>query len=84
VRLKHGFGYSGGMSHEVRCPFCSARFDLFEAAWCEHADEESSKVCPHCQSCLCRLPDYKEPHLWKQAPLAFRRRGFRRIFVRYL
>jgi predicted amidophosphoribosyltransferase len=72
------------MSHEVRCPFCSARFDLFEARWCEHAGQESSKVCPECGKCLCRLPDYKEPRLWKQAPLAFRKRGFRRIFVRYL
>jgi len=31
-----------------------------------------------------RLPEYHEPRLWKQAPAAFRRQGFRRLFVRYL
>jgi hypothetical protein len=71
------------MAHEVRCPLCASRFDLFAAAWCDHSDE-ASKVCPHCGCCLCDLPEYREPGLWKQAPLAFQRRGFRRIFVRYL
>ena len=72
------------MNHVIRCPLCSFGFDLFAAAWCDHVEGESSKVCPHCGRCLCQLPDYREPKLWKQAPLAFRKQGFRRLFVRYL
>jgi hypothetical protein len=72
------------MRHDVRCPICTVRFDLFEASWCNHAGDESSKVCPHCRNCACSLPEYREPRLWKQAPSAFRKRGFRRLFVGYL
>jgi hypothetical protein len=72
------------MGHDVRCPVCAVRFDLFEASWCDHAGRESSKICPHCRNCACRLAEYREPRLWKQAPPAFRKRGFRRLFVAYL
>jgi len=83
MRRKHGFGYPPCVRHEVRCPLCRFGFDLFAARWCEHSGE-SSKVCPSCRSCVCLLPEYREPKLWKQAPLAFRKRGFRRLFVHYL
>ena len=70
------------MQHKVHCPSCSNEFDLFAAAWCEHL--QPSKRCPHCQRCACGDPDYQEPRLWKEAPLAFRKRGFQRLFVRYI
>jgi len=70
------------MRHTVRCPTCSAEFDLFESAWCSHRNP--SKRCPGCGECVCADPGYGEPRLWKEAPLAFRKRGFQRLFVRYL
>lgn len=70
------------MSHEVRCPACSYRLDLFAAAWCEH--DQPSKRCAHCGRCVCDDPEYREPRLWKEAPLAFRKRGLHRLFMRYL
>lgn len=72
------------MRHVVRCPLCLVLFDLFEAAWCDHSALEPSKLCPACRRCLCEHPEYSQPELWKEAPLAFRRNGFRRLFVRYL
>ena len=70
------------MRHDVRCPTCAREFDLFESTWCGH--RTPSKRCPHCGECVCGDPDYHEPKLWKEAPLAFRKRGFQRLFVRYL
>jgi hypothetical protein len=72
------------LSHEVRCPHCGAQFDLFGAVWCGAADNEPSKICPKCSRCACELPAYGEPHFWKEAPLAFQKRGFRRLFLYYL
>lgn len=70
------------MGHIVRCPSCSEPFDLFDSVWCGHANP--SKRCPHCGDCVCGDPGYEEPRLWKEAPPAFRKRGFQRLFVRYL
>jgi len=70
--------------HIVRCPYCAAEFDLFAARWCAHQGGDASKVCPHCTRCLCEHPAYEEPHFWKEAPEAFRRRGFQRLFLFYL
>ncbi len=70
------------MNHHVRCPTCTEGFDLFAEPWCGHANR--SKRCPHCGQCACTDPDYLEPRLWKDAPPAFRKRGFQRLFVRYL
>jgi len=69
--------------HPVVCPYCATRFDLFAAAWCQDT-REPSKVCPHCQRCMCEHPAYQEPHFWKQAPLGFQRQGFERLFLYYL
>jgi hypothetical protein len=73
-----------GEHHEVCCPYCGNVFDLFAAKWCEHFDREPSKVCPHCQSCLCNHPAYGEPLFWKEAPKAFRAKGFSKLFLFYL
>ena len=70
-------------SHPVVCAYCANTFDLFAASWCLDA-EERSKVCPHCQRCMCQHPAYGEPHFWKQAPLGFQRQGFQRLFLYYL
>jgi len=70
--------------HPVTCTYCRKRFDLFAAAWCDHFDFELSKICPHCQNCLCAHPVYREPHFWKEAPPAFRKRGFRKLFLLYM
>lgn len=67
----------------VHCPGCRSAFDLFAAAWCDHR-EPRSKICPRCGACFCALPSYGEPALWKDAPGAFRREGFEKIFVGYL
>jgi hypothetical protein len=72
------------LSHEVRCPHCRELFDLFSAVWCGASDNEPSKMCPHCDRCACELPAYGEPHFWKDAPTAFQKRGFRRLFLYYL
>ena len=69
--------------HVVACRSCHCEFDLFAADWCEHGSEPS-KVCPACRTCFCGLPSYREPALWKAAPLIFRQQGFERIFVEYL
>jgi len=69
--------------HPIVCVYCAATFDLFAASWCMDAAERS-KVCPHCQRCMCHHPAYQEPHFWKQAPLGFQRRGFERLFLYYL
>ena len=70
-------------THLITCPYCAKRFDLFTACWCEHT-EDTSKTCPHCRRCLCQHPAYQEPHFWKEAPLAFKRQGFERLFLFYL
>jgi hypothetical protein len=64
--------------HPVVCAYCANPFDLFAASWCLDA-KEPSKVCPHCQRCMCHHPAYRAPHFWKQAPL-----GFQRLFLYYL
>lgn len=69
--------------HPVVCAYCATTFDLFAASWCLDA-EEPSKLCPHCQRCMCQHPAYREPHFWKQAPLGFQRQGFERLFLYYL
>jgi len=70
--------------HYVPCPLCQEPFDLFAAIWCEHLDEEPSKVCPSCRRCVCAHPAYREPNFWKEAPAAFQQRGFHRLFLYYL
>ena len=72
------------VSHFVPCPYCGGHFDQFAAAWCEHPVAEASKICPSCAHCLCQHPAYTEPHFWKDAPLAFQRQGFQRLFLFYL
>ncbi len=79
-----GMNEVSGKRHLVRCPYCLKRFELFTAAWCGHRSAEPSKLCPHCQRCLCRHPAYVEPRFWKDAPLGFRKRGFRRLFLYYV
>ena len=84
----------GVRRHEVCCPYCAGRFDLFAAPWCAHQNAEASnaetshteasKVCPRCGHCLCEHPAYTEPHFWKEAPVAFQQQGFRRLFLFYL
>jgi predicted amidophosphoribosyltransferase len=69
--------------HLVQCPYCAKTFDLFAAAWCGHTTEPS-KLCCHCGQCLCQHPTYRERHYWKEAPLGFRRQGFRRLFLLYI
>lgn len=75
---------SAAVVHRVCCPYCQTPFNLFTAAWCGHQDGQPSKRCPSCQRCLCRHPAYMEPHFWKEAPPAFQRRGFDRLFLFYL
>lgn len=70
--------------HTVRCPICLGEYDLFSAPWCEHWEDEPSKVCLRCGSCLCGHPGYSEPLFWKDAPVAFQKQGFRRLFLLYL
>jgi hypothetical protein len=70
--------------HRVSCPYCNTRFDLFAATWCEHLENEPSKVCPGCRRCLCGHPAYAEPLFWKDAPAAFQAEGFRRLFLFYI
>ena len=70
--------------HRVCCPYCQGTFNLFAARWCAHLEGEPSKVCPSCARCLCEHPAYGEHHFWKEAPLAFQRRGFNRLFLFYL
>ncbi len=69
-------------THVILCPLCTKWFDLFAAAWCTHA--QPSKRCPHCNRCVCEHPAYEQPHFWKEAPAAFQREGFRRLFLYYL
>lgn len=73
-----------GEPHLVCCPYCARQFDLFAAAWCTHQEAEASKVCPQCRRCMCEHPAYAEPHFWKDAPPAFQRHGFQRLFLYYL
>ena len=82
-RSANGAGKRIG-AHIVSCPYCVNRFDLFAAAWCADDVQEPSKLCPACGRCLCRHPQYGEPHFWKDAPSIFRRHGFRRLFLLYL
>jgi len=70
--------------HYVPCPLCHAEFDLFAAVWCAHYAAEPSKICPRCRRCMCDHPAYEEPNFWKDAPPAFQRRGFQRLFLYYL
>jgi hypothetical protein len=71
--------------HDVKCPYCSEKFELFSAKWCSHWPVGAqSKQCPRCMRCLCRHPSYKNPRMWMDAPGAFRKRGFPRLFLLYL
>lgn len=69
--------------HDVSCPYCRQRFDLFAAAWCRHGGEPS-KVCARCGRCLCEHPLYGEGRFWNEAPRGFQRHGFRRLFLLYV
>ncbi|HYC22581.1 MAG TPA: hypothetical protein VEI94_07755 [Candidatus Bathyarchaeia archaeon] len=69
--------------HQISCPYCREEFDLFVAPWCGD-QPEPSKICPSCGRCLCKHPAYTQPAFWKQAPAAFERYGFRRLFLLYL
>ena len=75
---------SAHRTYVVACPHCGRQFDLFAAVWCEHVDRNPSKLCSHCQRCMCEHPAYDEPHFWKDAPTAFRTEGFDRLFLFYL
>lgn len=70
--------------HLMPCPYCEHCFDLFAAEWCAHQGVQPSKICPHCERCLCEHPAYSEPHFWKEPPGVFRDRGFSRLFLFYL
>jgi hypothetical protein len=71
-------------THLVVCPLCARRFDLLAAPWCGCDRGHPSKICPSCERCLCRHPDYGRAALWHDAPAALRRRGFERLFIYYL
>jgi hypothetical protein len=76
---------SGSQDHRIGCIYCHGPFDLFGADWCTHRHSPHlSKVCPHCRRCLCDHPMYREKDLWKEAPAAFQRHGFRKMFVLYM
>lgn len=75
---------AGSAPRLVICPYCAQQFDLFAAPWCAHAEESPSKICPQCERCLCTHPAYRNPQLWKDAPLGFRRNGFQRLFLLYV
>ena len=71
--------------HSVGCIYCQGVFDLFGATWCNHTGSPHlSKMCPHCAHCLCDHPMYGNTDMWKDAPAAFQRQGFRKLFVLYL
>ena len=70
--------------HVVSCPYCITPFDLFAAQWCPHEGEQRSKLCPRCARCVCDLPAYRDERSWVDAPAAFRRRGFGRLFIGYI
>ncbi len=72
------------VAHPICCPYCDGGFDLFAASWCAHRKAQASKICPQCARCLCEHPAYTEPHFWKDAPMAFQKQGFRRLFLFYL
>jgi hypothetical protein len=72
------------LTHRVVCPLCSTGFDLLAAPWCGCDRGHPSKICPSCERCLCRHPDYGRAALWHDAPAALRRRGFDRLFIYYL
>jgi hypothetical protein len=71
-------------AHPVRCIHCGGGFDLFAAPWCSHPAKTRSKRCPSCGRCVCAHPAYGDARLWADAPGAFRRHGFNRLFVFYL
>ncbi len=70
--------------HFISCPYCQRTFDVFAALWCAHQEDQPSKVCPHCDRCLCAHPAYAEPHFWRDSPAVFHDRGFTRLFLFYL
>src|SRR5258706_15007527 len=58
--------------HDVTCPYCGERFDLFGAPWCSHWPVGTqSKPCPRCARCLCEHPSYGDARMWMDAPPAF-------------
>jgi hypothetical protein len=71
--------------HLIRCVYCHGAFDLFAARWCAHdGGPHPSKICLACERCLCLHPSYKDDFFWKDAPPAFRRNGFRKLFLIYI
>jgi hypothetical protein len=75
------------VQHVVRCAYCGGSFDLLSAGWCEHQGghaAHASKVCPWCQMCACLHPLYDDPNSWAEAPLAFQKHGFRKLFLLYI
>ena len=75
----------GHERHLVRCLYCREAFDLFAAPWCGHGGTtHPSKRCLHCGRCLCQHPSYADPSFWKEARPAFKRNGFRQLFLLYV
>ena len=70
--------------HPVHCPICHEPFDLFASAWCGHATPEATKLCPSCGKCVCEEPGYSNPTFWTDAPGAFQKIGFSRLFLLYI
>jgi hypothetical protein len=72
------------VAHIVRCPRCGTEFDLVVVPWCGCDRGHPSKICPHCERCLCDHPDYGRAALWRDAPAALRTVGFDKLFIYYL
>jgi hypothetical protein len=75
--------------HEVRCPLCRGKFDLFSAPWCACEANDSpaglrTRICAVCEACLCNRPEAGDPLCWIEPPSRFRREGFHRLLVFYL
>lgn len=73
-------------SHFVHCYHCGKEFNLIAAEWCgcDLPDSHPSKVCPHCERCICLYPGYFNDSLWSEAPLFLKRHGFTKLFYLYL
>ncbi len=72
--------------HYVLCRYCEREFDLICADWCSCGvgTRRPSKVCPHCNLCICLHPDYANDALWGDPPRFLKEHGFEKLFYLYL
>ena len=63
----------------VKCWNCKEEFDLVKSDWCDCDYPTQTKICPHCQNCLCANPELRYED-FTEAPEILKAEGFAELW----